>query len=249
MENKVLAVVEGFEITDQDLDLIIRKYPEDKREYLSTEDGKKKLLEQTIGFELLNKFGEEVELNKTDEFKIAMESYSKELLIQMAMNKVLSEVTITDVDAQKYYDNNKDMFREQPTVSAKHILVEKEEEAKKIKSEIDAGEITFEKAAMKYSTCPSNADGGSLGVFGRGMMVPEFEEVAFNSEVNVVTEPVKTQFGYHLILVDAKNDTKIKEFEEVKEPILQQLNQEAQYNKYQDVLKDLEGKYKVQRMQ
>ena len=165
MENKVLAVVEGFEITDQDLDLIIGKYPEDKREYLSTEDGKKKLLEQTIGFELLNKFGEEVELNKTDEFKIAMESYSKELLIQMAMNKVLSEVTITDVDAQKYYDNNKDMFREQPTVSAKHILVEKEEEAKKIKSEIDAGEITFEKAAMKYSTCPSNADGGSLGVF------------------------------------------------------------------------------------
>lgn len=248
MENKVLAVIEGFEISDKDLEVLIKRYPEDKRQELETEEAKKQLLEQTIGFELLNNFGKEIGLDKTEQYKLAVESYAKELLIQMTMDKVLSEVTITADDVRKYYDENKEKFMDAPTISAKHILVETEEEVKNIKAEIDSGKITFEDAAKKYSTCPSNAEGGSLGVFGQGMMVPEFEDVAFNSEVNVVTEPVKTQFGYHLILVDAKNDTKAKEFEEVKETIHAGLTQEAQYKKYKDILKELEGKYKVERM-
>ena len=166
----------------------------------------------------------------------------------MTMNKVLSEVTITENDAEKYYNDNKDMFKEQPTVSAKHILVDSEEKAKEIKEEIDTNKISFEEAAKKYSSCPSKDQGGNLGVFGKGMMVPEFEEAAFNSELNVVSEPVKTQFGYHLIVVDAKNDSKVKEYDEVKDAILKQLNQQAQIKKYNEVLRELESKHKVERM-
>ena len=69
-----------------------------------------------------------------------------------------------------------------------------------------SNELTFEEAAVKYSTCPSKEEGGNLGSFGRGMMVPEFEEAAFNLDLNVVSEPVQTQFGYHLIKVEDKND-------------------------------------------
>lgn len=91
------------------------------------------------------------------------------------------------------------------SVEAGHILVKTEEEAKKIKKEIESGIIDFPHAAGKYSMCPSGGDGGSLGRFGRGMMVKAFEEAAFNAEINKITDPVQTQFGWHLILVTDKD--------------------------------------------
>ena len=90
-------------------------------------------------------------------------------------------------------------------VRASHILVQTEEEAKNLKDGIDKGTITFEDAAAEFSLCPSGARGGDLGYFGRGMMVSEFEEASFNGNVGEVTEPIKTQFGWHLIkIIDKK---------------------------------------------
>lgn len=89
-------------------------------------------------------------------------------------------------------------------VSAKHILVSSEQEAQDLKTKIDNNEITFEDAAKKYSSCPSGAQGGDLGFFPKGVMVKPFEDAAFSAETNKVTEPVKTQFGWHLIKVTAK---------------------------------------------
>ena len=247
MENKTLAVVAGREITDKDLDNIISKYPEEQKMYFSNEQGRKQLLEQTIAFELLNKFGEEIELNKTAEYAETLNSLAKELLTQMTVNKVLSEVTVTDEEAVKFYNENKSNYADQEKVSAKHILVDTEEDANKIKSEIEEGTTTFEDAAMKYSSCPSKEEGGNLGEFARGMMVPEFEDVAFDSEIGKVSEPVKTQFGYHLILVENKSEAKEKAFEDVKDVVTKQLIQQAQQKKYIDVVLELEKKYGVDR--
>lgn len=86
-------------------------------------------------------------------------------------------------------------------VRASHILVLDEQQAKDLKTKIDNNEISFEDAAKEYSQCPSKAQGGDLGYFGRGMMVKEFETAAFDGEVGKVTDPVKTQFGWHLIKV------------------------------------------------
>lgn len=85
-------------------------------------------------------------------------------------------------------------------VKAGHILVSSESEAKALKSQIDEG-TSFEELAKKYSKCPSGANGGDLGYFRRGQMVKEFEDAAFDTEINKVSEPIKTQFGYHLIKV------------------------------------------------
>ena len=247
MENKVLAVVAGREITEKELQDIIMRYPEDKRGYFSNEQGKKQLLEQVISFELFNKFGEEIALNETDEYKEAVNNMAKEILTQMTINKVLSEVTITDEDAKNYYNDNKAQFKDPEKVSAKHILVQTEEEAKKIREEIESSNVSFEDAAKKYSSCPSKEEGGNLGEFGRGMMVPEFEKVAFELEVGKVSEPVQTQFGYHLILVEDKKEAAEKEFDTVKDMIMNQMAQEAQQRKYIDMIKDLENKYVVER--
>lgn len=84
-------------------------------------------------------------------------------------------------------------------VKASHILVKKQSEALKIQEELNKGE-EFGKLARKYSQCPSKKRGGDLGYFGKGQMVKEFETVAFKLEKGKVSEPVKTQFGYHLIL-------------------------------------------------
>ena len=86
-------------------------------------------------------------------------------------------------------------------VRAEHILVETEKEAIEIKKQIENKEITFEDAAKKYSKCPSKANGGDLGYFGKGMMVKEFEKAAFEAPESTITNPVETQFGWHLIKI------------------------------------------------
>lgn len=83
-------------------------------------------------------------------------------------------------------------------VNAQHILVDQEHEAQDLLKKIDDGE-SFENLAKDYSKCPSGQNGGNLGEFGRGQMVPEFEKAAFELEVGNISEPIKTQFGYHLI--------------------------------------------------
>ena len=83
--------------------------------------------------------------------------------------------------------------------SARHLLVSSESECEQIKKDIQEGKISFEDAAKKYSQCPSGSRGGDLGTFSQGQMVPEFDKVVFNDELNVVHGPVKTQFGYHLL--------------------------------------------------
>jgi peptidyl-prolyl cis-trans isomerase C len=88
--------------------------------------------------------------------------------------------------------------------SARHILVETEEKCLELKQEIING-ASFEVVA-KHSTCPSGAQGGSLGSFSRGQMVPEFDQVVFNETLNVVHGPIKTQFGYHLLEITERSE-------------------------------------------
>lgn len=138
-----------------------------------------------------------------------------ELASHMAATSVIDKVTLEDGEAKAFYDNNPAQFTADAQVKAKHILVEKEEDANKIADEIKAGK-TFEDAAKEYSTCPSKEKGGDLGYFGKGQMVPEFEKAAFEAVIGEVSAPVKTQFGYHLILVEDKKEAQVMDFESVK---------------------------------
>lgn len=91
------------------------------------------------------------------------------------------------------------------TASARHILVDTEEQCQDLKNQIDEG-ADFAELAKKHSSCPSGQNGGELGQFGPGMMVKEFDDVVFSAEVSVVQGPVKTQFGYHLLEVTERSD-------------------------------------------
>lgn len=89
--------------------------------------------------------------------------------------------------------------------SARHILVQTEEQCEQLKKEIEAG-ADFAEIAKQYSDCPSGARGGDLGEFSPGQMVKEFDEVVFSGELNKVLGPVKTQFGYHLLEITSRTD-------------------------------------------
>lgn len=90
-------------------------------------------------------------------------------------------------------------------IRASHILVKTEKEAMDLYNEIKNGSVTFEDAAMENSLCPSGRIGGDLGFFGKGMMVKPFEDAAFSLETGDLSNPVQTQFGWHLIKVTDKN--------------------------------------------
>lgn len=92
-----------------------------------------------------------------------------------------------------------------PRAEARHILVSTEDECQKLKDEIAAG-ADFAELAKQHSKCPSGARGGELGAFGPGQMVPEFDKVVFSANVGDVSEPVKTQFGWHLVEVTKRTD-------------------------------------------
>ena len=91
------------------------------------------------------------------------------------------------------------------TASARHILVSSEQACLNLKSQIESGETSFENAAAEFSQCPSGKQGGDLGSFGPGMMVPEFDRVVFNEAVGQVHGPVQTQFGYHLVEITRRD--------------------------------------------
>jgi len=89
--------------------------------------------------------------------------------------------------------------------TARHILVKSEAQCNKLKAQIEDG-TDFADMAKKHSSCPSGKNGGDLGEFGPGMMVPEFDKVVFSAKVGTVQGPVKTQFGYHLLEVTSRTD-------------------------------------------
>ena len=146
------------------------------------------------------------------QYGMTEESFKESLELDLLVEKAaIAEIEVTDEELKEYYDNYK------PEIKARHILVADEATAKEVKSKLDSGS-KFEDLAKEYSTDTGTAaNGGDLGWFGTGAMVPEFEEAAYALEVNQISDPVKSQYGYHIIQVTEKKEK--KSFEEMKEEI------------------------------
>lgn len=246
MNEKILAVAAGHEITEKELNNLIANYPPEQQIYLSNPQAKDDLIEQLIGFHLFAKMAEEEKIKESPEYKETLEKMKNELASHMAATSVIEKVTIDEGEIQRYYAENPKQFVAGARVCAKHILVDEEEQAQKIAKELAEGKA-FEEAAREYSTCPSAEKGGDLGYFGRGQMVPEFEKAAFEGEIGKVLGPVKTQFGFHLILVEDKKEEKTVSYEEIKDNLYSQLLQQKKQEAYANAVKDLETKYGVDR--
>ncbi len=245
MENKMLAVVNGAPITEMDMENAIQRFGQDKRQSLSTPEGRRQLLDQLIAWEILYQDAVDNGMENREDYKLQLQEARKGILTQLAIQDIINGAAVEEEDIKEYYEQNKEYFKEDEQITAKHILVDTLEKAQQIKDEISSG-LSFEDAASKYSSCPSKGQGGSLGSFGRGMMVPEFENAAFELEEGVVSQPVKTQFGYHLILVEEKNEPQEKSYEDVRDLIRNHMLQEKQNALYIDYVNGLKGKYSIE---
>jgi len=243
---QVLVSVNGAKISTQDVNSALmeatqgrfNQVPADKQE-----EFRKQVLQQLIAKELV--YGDAVKTGilKSKEFKNEYKKVQarvkKELAIQVWQKQQLDKVKVSLKELKKYYDKNQDEFNEKESVHARHILVKTEAEAKKIISKLkdlkgSALKAEFIKLAKEKSTGPSGPKGGDLGYFTKGQMVPAFNNKVFSMKVGTITtKPIKTQFGYHIIYLEAKRSASVRTFSEVKSFIEQRLKME----KFKDVMK------------
>lgn len=192
------------------------------------------------------------------EQNLSMDTVTEEIFKQLIITKlyeqeIINKINITDEEIQAYYDENQEQFKTEEQAKARHILIchqqsiscesnlTQEQALQKIQNISDLVNGTnFSELAKKYSMGPSSASGGDLGFFGKGVMIKEFEDVAFDTEIGQVSDIVETSFGYHLIKVDDKKNESIEKLEEVKEDIKSFLigqNQQFAFKEYLDKLK------------
>lgn len=244
LSNKILAVVNGREITEAMFNNFKETLNPQVMQQFAGEEGEKRLLDEVINQELFYAEAVEEKIDETDEFKVHLDEVKINLMKQFKMKNLLADIQVDVEDAHKFYEENKERFMQPELAKAKHILVETEEQAKEVKAKLDGG-LAFADAAAEFSSCPSKDNGGDLGEFGKGQMVPEFEEATWAATVGVVTEPVKTQFGYHLILVDEIIEPVVSSFDDVAQQIFQHLQVTKQNQIYAEKVEDLKSRYEV----
>ena len=260
----VLAKVNGEDILQQNIDKMMNMFvlPQFKQQNpdkeMSAEDrqqAEKNVLDRLVTQAVLlqaakklnitpdaEELAKRVEQMKTQQPDISEEDWkmlvTNEMLIQKVIQQeVVAKVTVADEEMQKFYDEQKDRFREPEQVRASHILIgvaqdakpEEKEAAKKkaddVMAQVKEGK-DFAELAKANSTCPSKEQGGDLGFFPRGAMVKPFEDAAFAMQEGQTSDIVETQFGYHIIKLTEKKAERTVPFEEVKDRLKQGLTQQ-----------------------
>ncbi|MGO5074888.1 peptidylprolyl isomerase [Clostridium sporogenes] len=175
-------------------------------------------------------------LKSTGFTKETLKEYLKsQIIIEKVINEATKDVKVEDKDAKKYYNENQSMFTEKPNImNVSHILVKTEDEAKKVKKRLDSKE-DFAKVAKEVSQDPGSKDkGGLLGDinYNDANFDPTFMKAAIALKQGAVSNPVHTQFGYHIIKINSKKEYPVKKFDAVKEDIKKELKMEKQKEAY-----------------
>ncbi len=204
----VLATVDGVKITSDDLDDRVKSFPPQYAEALKEKENRLRLLEQLINEKILVAAAKKAGLNKSVSFQRQADAAQSQLLIAEIMRtQVDAKVKVSDDEVKAYFQNNPQQFQETEERRASHVLVKTEDEAKQVAEQVKNG-ADFGNVADQKSIDPSaKTNHGDLGFFGKGQMVPEFEQAVFSMSKGQVSAPIKTQFGYHVIKL---NDIQVR---------------------------------------
>lgn len=238
-KDKVVAKVGDLEIYQSELDLAVAnldpqlaKLPPEQKEVAA--------LSGAIDLKLLAGSAMAEGLENDADFKMRMRYLKDRELHNTYFQKHVVD-TVTDDEVKARYEKEIAAMPKQEEVHARHILLKTEDEAKAVIAELDKG-ADFVTLAKEKSNDPAKSEGGDLGWFTKGRMVPEFEEAAFALPVGTYTKtPVKTQFGYHVIKVEEKRDVAPPPLDQVKD----QVRQLVMRDKYVALLQEAKDKTKV----
>lgn len=239
-QESVVAKVNGRTITSTTYDLLATEFGP-RMGNMPAEQQKEALTTMLVDLELVAEAAEKEGLDQSKSFKDQTEFFRRRALRNEYFRKYVDEATTED-DLKAAYEQ---MIGSQPVkaqVKARHILVKEEEEAKGVIKMLDEG-ADFVKLAKEKSTGPSGPNGGDLGYFGQGQMVPAFEAAAFALDKGAHTkEPVKTQFGWHVIKVEDKRDEPKPSFEDVRAELRGFVTQQ----KFSKLLNELKAKAEIE---
>lgn len=240
-ENKLIAEVNGLKIYQEDLFNLLAAM-EDKARFNSKE-GLNVLADELVNQELLLQDAKENKLDNEEEFVKELEIVKNNMLKNYAMHKIFEKVSVSEDEIENYYEENKDTLFSPVTYTASHILLESEEMADKVLDQINEG-LDFKQAAKKYSLDPTKDNGGSLGSFPKGVMVKEFQEGLDKLKIGEISNPIKTQFGYHIIKLDNKTDSS-NTYDDIKDKVKSTYEMVKRQEKYIEKIKDLTKKAEI----
>lgn len=221
----VIATVGDDAITEADLSFAAEDLAQDLAQ-MPPEERRPFLLRVLIDMKVMSQAARQAGMDQTPLFAQRLQ-YLEERALRRAYFAEAIAGAVTEEAVRAEYDAFTGQFQPQDEIRASHILVETEEEANTIKAELDGGG-DFATLARENSIDPGAANGGDLGFFGRGMMVQPFEEAAFAlAEVGDTSEPVQSQFGWHIIRLAEKRQSSPPAFEQVAPQIQQQVLMET----------------------
>ncbi|MGN6309702.1 MAG: peptidylprolyl isomerase [Xanthobacteraceae bacterium] len=223
--NPVLAKVNGVEIHQSDVTLAEEELAPSLAQ-MDPASKKENVLAFLIDMKIVAKAAEDKKVADQADFKKKLD-FARNRLLMDSLLAAEGKAALTDEAMKKVYDDAAKQISGEQEVHARHILVQTEDEAKAIKAELDKG-ADFAKLAKEKSKDPGASDGGDLGFFTKEQMVPEFSKVAFELAPGKISDPVKTQFGWHIIKVEEKRNRQPPTFEQVKPQIEQYVTRKAQ---------------------
>jgi len=221
----VLAKVNGSEIRASDVALAEEELGASLAQ-MDPATKKDNVLSFLIDMKIVSKAAEDKKVENNEDFKKRL-VFTRNRLLMDSLLASEGKAATTDEAMKKVYDEASKQIAGEQEVHARHILVETEDEAKAIKAELDKG-ADFAELAKKKSKDPGASDGGDLGFFTKEQMVPEFSAVAFTLEPGKISDPVKSQFGWHIIKVEEKRNRKAPDFAQVKAQIETYVTRKAQ---------------------
>lgn len=247
---KVLAKVADREIREKDIDQVIRMMGPQGAMMYDNPQGRRAVLDELVSMHLFALKGAEEKLDQTPEFKTAVETFRNQSLARAAIDASLKDVTVSDEEAKKFYDEHPDQFTQPERVHVRHVLISDDvtsaDAIAKIQADLKAG-VSFDEVAKSRSLCPSAAQGGDLGEVSKGQMVPEFEAAAFAlKNPGDLSEPVKTQFGWHIIRLEGRTPSSVEPFDTVKPQLVQYLTNEKKGEAFKNAVEGLKKTYKVE---
>jgi parvulin-like peptidyl-prolyl isomerase len=246
-KDRVVAAYDGNSITKSKINNELKKMfggklPGQKSDFDELDhDTKNNIARSLVLSELLDSEATKSHIEDTAEFKEQIENYKKHIAHKQLIDKKAAEY-ITEEKLKANYETFIKEEQNKEEVKARHILVSTEQEAHDIYKQLKNG-AQFEEIAKKSSLDSNKETGGDLGYFREGMMVKPFEEVAFKLKVGEISEPVKTDFGWHIIKVDDKRKIKVPEFTEVKPKLEKELFQKFIQGYTTELLEKVNAKF------
>jgi peptidyl-prolyl cis-trans isomerase C len=240
-DDPVLAKVNGSEIRQSDVTLAEEELAPSLAQ-MDPASKKDNVLSFLIDLKIVAKAAEDKKLENSDDFKRRL-AFTRSRLLMDSLLATEGKSATTDDSMKKVYEEASKQITGEQEVHARHILVESEDEAKAVKEELNKG-ADFAELAKKKSKDPGASDGGDLGFFTKDQMVPEFSAVAFALDPGKVSDPVKSQFGWHVIKVEEKRSRQAPAFDQVKGQIETYVTRKAQA----DYVAKLREAAKVERM-